>query len=182
MRTKRAFALALAALVLAVALSSGQAAAYPFTIKGYVINEQGHPAQGAKISMSTPSSLGPLNLTTDQNGYYSVSVGINEPQGLGYSGEEVGVYVDGGEKEGTAFFVIPNGSASGKWLNVTLQDKPVNPIVQPTGLAAMAVIVCAMVVLGLWLFVRRKREAEANRKSDGTSPDAAKPKRKRRKP
>jgi len=175
--------LALALLLIATALSCGHATAYPYTIKGYVIDENGHPMQGADITMNSPSALSPLilNGTTDQTGYYTVSVGINEPQGLAASGETVSVFAVNGDLDASTSFVIPQNASGTRWLNITLQGEPQNPITQPSGLAVIGLAVASMAVLGIWLFVRRKNEAEADRKKEGSGEKAV-PKRRRRKP
>jgi hypothetical protein len=133
--------------------------------------------------MNSPHSPEPLVVegATDANGYYQVSPGINEPGGLAVQGDVVSVYVDGGSCDATTSFVAPGVNVSGQWLNVTLQDKPTNPLLEPMGLALIAGACVAFAVMGIWMRARRKRKDEEAERGSGAANDGKSlPQRRRR--
>jgi hypothetical protein len=177
MRRPRRTLVLLAALGIALAIA-GQAAAYPYTVKGYVLDEGGRPVEGADVTLSGPSNPQALVLedATDVNGYYSVTIGVNEPDSIVVSFQTASVHAESGRSFGDSSFYVPGNVTPGTWANVTVARPPENPLLDMTGLAVIGVIIGALVVLGLWMRARRKQQ-ESN---DGGPKPAEKPVRRRR--
>lgn len=149
--------LSIAAALMFIAFVPTGVNAFPYRVKGYVMEENGNPVTHATITIEgeAPGMASTYDDATDSSGYFDISFGVDEPGGLS-SGETITLTATNGDVNASGELVLSGDRA---WVNITVEsdNDPTNFILSPLGMA-LIVIVVFVIIVGVYILVTGKKE------------------------